>query len=415
MKSLRRRSHQERHDCRFKAKRTRSRGQSTGIRRSFKGGEVIGTGSFGCVLRPALACDGESALDNHVTKIGRSSDIEAEWNKKEFVVSAFQTAQVDKSNPLLITDFFILPTKMCDSTEIKNLTNNEKFTKDCINSQTGPEFKELTDLKALQIPDGGKTLSDYYSTKSIIFEEFWESMCKLLRDGIVPLNSAGVIHGDGKPDNVVYGTINASDPTNYMRLIDWGQAVNFNTEHVFTSDSFMARGFKPLSHCFLCQSVKTILDDNQSRSNFEILNLLMDIARDDGQFEVFSYLVQSTGLLNGDYKRSQVTEILNKFRKANGEFGWEGYVDLLRANVDVYRWVYIVEMCAFNFEEIFADSHLYDLRSNEDLVKSVFRKYMLDGEMLATGYTIETLILELRSLFSKRKLNTPTPLPTCQW
>jgi serine/threonine protein kinase len=81
----------------------------------------------------------------------------------------------------------------------------------------------LAGLRALTMPDGGMDLLDYCNELTVdeqAFKSINTLLLDLVENGIVPMSTAGIIHGDIKFENLV---IDPQRKTS-IRLIDWGNA-----------------------------------------------------------------------------------------------------------------------------------------------------------------------------------------------
>jgi serine/threonine protein kinase len=189
-----------------------------------RGGAVIESGGFGCVFRPALKCrrPGANREAQGVTKL----------MKKKYAKSELQEAT--KFYRLLrnipnFHDYFLLDGfSVCEPDDLtrSDLVNFEEkcnaLKKMGISDRTINEPGELNQLLALNMPYGGIDVSTYidenlyHPGKMVALND---SLVRLLQNGIVPMNRAGVFHCDLKASNIL-----AREEKNalYTRLIDWG-------------------------------------------------------------------------------------------------------------------------------------------------------------------------------------------------
>ena len=385
-------------------------------RQSLKGGVVIATGVEGCVFKPALACvDSDVAFDNYVTKVGKTKVITKEWLFMTFIQAAIQEAIADRS----LTDpdkYFIFPETICKPI-LPALTTAEfeSFSQNCI--VKNPKLQnDATTLMALQIPYGGKTVLNFIvkTQKQVIVDEFLDSMKMLLTNGIVPLNAKGVIHGDIKNNNVVYGVRNLGDTKKYVRLIDWGLSINFKAPLQFLNYRFQSSAIQPIAYSFMCLSVKTALDTAALlKTPIEKVCTQLKLMCSNIESDTMKYLVLNDNAI-GVWNNEQIDRVMAKFY-INFKFNWDEYAKLLQFNYDVYGWLQLIAECVYYFDFFFSDSHLYDVYRRQWEMKFYLKKYMLNSNVLVEKYDINLIINEMRPLFSKRKLNEPTALPTCQW
>jgi hypothetical protein len=187
------------------------------------GGNVIGSGSYGCVFKPALKCKGKTTknIKNKVTKLMFKKHAVTEYKE----IMKFK--KILKTIPNYKDYFFIDNITKCVPENISLLDlqnydtkcdalNNSSITKDTIN-------QNINDLLALNIPDGGVDLDDYmYKITYDKLENLNNLLIDLLLYGIIPMNNLGIYHCDIKGSNVLI-----KDKT---RLIDWGISTDYHAE-----------------------------------------------------------------------------------------------------------------------------------------------------------------------------------------
>ena len=197
-----------------------------------KGGKVLGSGTAGCIFKPALLCKGETTRpENKVTKLMTKRNADNEYseisalrpyisqvpnNEKYFVINSITKCVPESYTIEDLIDF---------NTKCKALKNNGVTAALLQNETTRGR------IMGLQLPDGGKDVSDYLSNPTLTNEElvtFNKSMIDLMVNGIRPMNLTGVNHMDVKPPNIVY-----NKDLNETKLIDWGLASIYEG-HVMT-------------------------------------------------------------------------------------------------------------------------------------------------------------------------------------
>jgi serine/threonine protein kinase len=169
----------------------------------------VASGSYGCVFKPHLPCDNTtSRIKGSVGKVFEDPrDFKLELKVIEDIIE-----KVDPNHE------FTLPMLMsCD-------VNTSKIVKrDNISScplMTGLKQKQLI------IKDGGKSLDELISSKSITKTLFLK-LVKLslpIMKGIVKLGKHGYIHQDIKPDNILYDK-------HKLHLIDFGIVSKLSTHY----------------------------------------------------------------------------------------------------------------------------------------------------------------------------------------
>ena len=187
------------------------------------GGKVLGSGTYGCILKPPLPCRGETTRpDGYVSKLMKRDDANEEYDEITKIKGKIE--KIKNSDRYYILSGI----RKC---ELGTVTHNdlEDFDTKC-HAMTRHRYKKnyinsshyRNKLRILQLPDGGKDLTHFlYRTKfsGELFMKINTAMVKLLKGGIAPLKDINVIHMDIKGDNIVY-----SQDKNLARLIDWGIA-----------------------------------------------------------------------------------------------------------------------------------------------------------------------------------------------
>ncbi len=187
------------------------------------GGAVLNSGTYGCILKPAIPCKGEtSRKPDYVSKLMTLKDANNEYS--EIIAIKDKVKSIHDNNMYYI----ISDIRLC---EIGNITSHDldNFYKNCGAMKRRKYKKEdilnsrvNNNLRLLQLPDGGKDVTYYFNNDIFsvdIFPKINTALIRLLKYGIAPLKDVGVLHQDIKGDNVVY-----SEEKNLARLIDWGLA-----------------------------------------------------------------------------------------------------------------------------------------------------------------------------------------------
>ena len=185
-------------------------------RKPVRGGAAVGAGAYGCVFRPALHCAGEpSRRRDAVTKLGRTADIEQEKNTIDAVRAILSEV------PRYEHYFVLEGTAVCEPAPLQE---SDLQNAGICHTFKGMEINDnLAGLRALTMPDGGMDLLDYCNELTVdeqAFKSINTLLLDLVENGIVPMSTAGIIHGDIKFENLV---IDPQRKTS-IRLIDWGNA-----------------------------------------------------------------------------------------------------------------------------------------------------------------------------------------------
>jgi len=173
------------------------------------GGRVIGEGGFGCVLKPAIRCDGkERKGDKYITKIqleSETSDREISIGKlvKKIPLSKKHFAPIVsscKSKPNVVK--MIVKTNNC---RFLNENPNKNFAISTIPSINGDDFKHY--------------IYNQYKSSDILYTVIHSYVYLLF--SIYLLNKHDIIHYDLKGENVMFD-INKKRPI----IIDFGLSIH---------------------------------------------------------------------------------------------------------------------------------------------------------------------------------------------
>jgi hypothetical protein len=192
-----------------------------------KGGNVLASGGFGCIFKPALKCKNSSNIpDSTITKLMLEKNAKYEYEQ----INTFKSilSKIPKYQDYFLLDDFTL----CEPDELTNddLDNFDEKCKALKKKKitSGNINQNLDKILALNMPYGGVDIGDYLddnidkTNMSKYFLNINTSLIKLLVNGIVPMNKLNVYHCDVKGSNVL---IQDSDDIISTRLIDWGLSV----------------------------------------------------------------------------------------------------------------------------------------------------------------------------------------------
>ena len=187
-----------------------------------KGGKVIASGGYGCVFQPALKCEGETKREsNKISKLMTERHATQEFEEINNIKDELESIRNYQDYFLIYDATLCRPSKLTAS----DLTAfGEKCTALPKNDITKKNINDkLDEVMALNIPNGGLPVDDYlYSDGS--FQKMYEvhnSLVRLLKHGIIPMNEENIYHSDIKDSNILI------DESGKARLIDWGLAVDY--------------------------------------------------------------------------------------------------------------------------------------------------------------------------------------------
>jgi len=195
-------------------------------KRTRKGGKSIGAGGYGCIFNPSLKCKGSSVSPTKkmVSKLMETEYVEAEYND----IQKFSKQLTKIPN---YSDYFLIngvsmcqPEKLSTSDLVEYDDVCSNLVDEGISANVINDNEVLRQLKIINMPFGGVDVKDYLlginlNTQKIIAMN--NALMKLLKNGILPMNSRGVYHCDVKDSNILIEDDVASGKI-YARLIDWG-------------------------------------------------------------------------------------------------------------------------------------------------------------------------------------------------
>lgn len=188
-----------------------------------QGGAVLNSGTYGCILKPAVPCKGETSRNpDSVSKLMTAKDAAQEYSEILAIKKKIKTIP-DSNMYYIINDIKKCQIGPVTTSDLDDFdTKCSAMTRRSYTKEDVQNPRKNTNLRVLQLPDGGKDITSYFYNKPFsidIFPKINRALIKLLKYGIVPLKEVGVIHQDIKGNNIVY-----SKDKDLARLIDWGLA-----------------------------------------------------------------------------------------------------------------------------------------------------------------------------------------------
>lgn len=168
--------------------------------------KIIGSGSYGCVIKPAVPCKKKKIKKNKVSKISRvgEQNIEYETSKKLF--------SYGKNKKIKVQDYLCLIDDVCEP-DITKL--NATLKKKC---SIISEKKKSKKLISLMMDDCGIILNKMIKNNGCEQKDFEDIIINLLK-GLEILHKNKLVHGDIKENNILVKNKKA-------KLIDFGGSVD---------------------------------------------------------------------------------------------------------------------------------------------------------------------------------------------
>jgi len=183
-----------------------------------RGGKVVASGTYGCILNPQVPCEGTTKRQNNmVSKLMTRKNAEDEINEIRDLRKVIKKVKNDSNYFVLGNINMCTPTTL-DDEDFKDFDSKcTAMRKEGIYKRNINSLKK--ELRILQLPDGGLDISTYFG-KSFDMNTFLSinnSLKELLVKGVVKMNQNNILHMDIKSANIVY-----SEHDKRARLIDWG-------------------------------------------------------------------------------------------------------------------------------------------------------------------------------------------------
>ena len=208
----------------------------------YRGGNVIASGGFGCVLKPGVKC-GRILKSTH-TKTRRKKPSYSEQTITKLMKRKYaekEYAEIVKYRPILkkidnYQDYFLVDGfTLCKPVPL-NEEDLQNFDEKCsalkkMDITSNNVNSSLDLLLALNMPYGGIELGDFikkHYTESTIMISLNNTLMHLLVKGLVEMNNRGVLHCDLKSSNIL---VLETKGKLYTRLIDWGLSTYYVRGH----------------------------------------------------------------------------------------------------------------------------------------------------------------------------------------
>ena len=185
------------------------------------GGNLLASGGYGCVFKPALLCQGEKKRQkDKITKLMTEKHALSEYNEINSIREKLQDIE-DYQNYFLIYETSLCKPAHLKKSDLENYSECRALPKDGITNKN--INTKLDKLLSLNMPNGGLPVDDFLYNNGTFSKMYsvHSSLTKLLKNGILPMNKLNIYHGDIKDSNILV------DSHYKTRLIDWGLTVEY--------------------------------------------------------------------------------------------------------------------------------------------------------------------------------------------
>lgn len=234
-----------------------------------KGGKAIASGSYGCVFKPALLCEGDTERKkDYITKVMYHSYADLELKEMKMVADVLKEIP-DGDKYFLANNITRCRLSELDGDDAKGRQN--KCSGAFAKSLTDREFNLKINkglITGINIPYGGKDLVDTIGPNltSKTFININKGIINLIKNGIVKFNKKKLLHLDIKHMNMLY---NPKDKN--VRLIDWGICAKY-------TDGVVTEGVKDRNLMFNRPFVNFLFDHHFTSVFKEVLLEIPDLA-----------------------------------------------------------------------------------------------------------------------------------------
>ena len=332
-------------------------------KRSKMGGEVIESGGFGCIFKPALKCINEIRPSSGISKMSLLKN-----SKQE--IEEINKIKKNLSSIKNYKDYFLLDVNSCTPDKLTS-EDLKKFNDKCYalkkeNLNESNINNHLEKVKILNMPDGGIDLRKWLVQENKIKKEkiflLNKLIIKLIKYGIRPMNEKKVIHNDLKDNNVLI------DSKLNCRIIDWGLSAIVNGNKIPNkirnrplqyntafSSMILSNEFKINYEIFLDRIKKKEFAFNFSNvRNYVVNEYLIKLAKYYGYYDdnvalfdkIFSPAISSETFLS-QVKREDLIE-----------YGY--YLYYLSNYITEILMTYTSNQYIFNVDKYFMDCYLFN-------------------------------------------------------
>ena len=331
--------------------------------RSKMGGEVIESGGFGCIFKPALKCVNEKRPDSGITKMSLLKNSKQEMEEINKIKKNLSTIKNYK-------DYFLLDVHSCKPDQLTN-SDLKDFNDKCYalkkeNLNESNINNHLDKVNILNMKDGGIDLRKWLVQENKIKKEniflLNKLIIKLLTFGIRPMNEKKVIHNDLKDNNVLI------DSKMNSRIIDWGlsaivtgnkipnevknRPLQYNTPF---SSMILSQEFKINYEIFLDRvKKKEIIFNFSNVRNYVINEYLIKLAK------YYGYYDDNVALFDKIFAPgiSSETFLSQVKREDLIEYGY--YLYYLSNYITEILMTYTSKKYIFNVDKYFMECYLYN-------------------------------------------------------
>lgn len=224
-----------------------------------QGGDVIGSGGFGCVFAPALKCASGSYNANMISKL---------MLKKHAIDEHSIIAEIKKriekipnyGNYFLVDNISLCKPSKIPQPDLHDYSENcgmlERYNITAKNMNSN-----LDKLMLMNMPRGGISIDDYFEKHinmvNANFATINNNLIRLLENGVTGMNRRHIYHCDLKGSNVLL------DDNLVPRIIDWGLSNTYQPNDIQLWSYYSVQFNTPFSSVFFGEHFKKWVNKHQ--------------------------------------------------------------------------------------------------------------------------------------------------------
>lgn len=337
--------------------------------KKLKGGKVLGSGGYGCLLIPSVKCKNNvtsNSKNKNITKLMLAKNAQKEYDEIMKYKKSLTTIPNYKKYFLIDNIDLCQPIELSKSdlqdyeTKCKALIK-KKITKTNIN-------KKLDSIMAINMPNGGKDLDDFIKQCNSYdeYKKINNSLIDLLTNAIIPMNNLHIYHSDIKAGNLLM------NDEYQCKIIDWGLSTSYANYN--SNDSFpITRGHYNRPIQFNVPFSVIILNNDFKDGYEEYLTSRLKTVDNIYYSDVRAFIVEHFVHINKEYKTGHIRYI-NKIMRILFNDNIEPLYKKIKNDIVTaeYTYYYIIEYISkIVYEYTDVKNKKFDL---QDYFKKVFLK-----------------------------------------
>ena len=213
---------------------------------NMKGGDMLASGGYGCVFKPALKCQNSERKPGYISKLMTEKHAKSEYGEIETFKKVLEKIP-NYNDYFLVSGFSLCEQPILEEEDLSNFKKCKALTKKDFTAENIDS--RLNELMSLNMPDGGIDVKTFFSQpfSPERMVNMNNTLIDLLINGIKPMNDLDLYHCDIKSGNVLVSfkkplskedeernqekgkevfELKEEDSEIYCKLIDWGLSIH---------------------------------------------------------------------------------------------------------------------------------------------------------------------------------------------